>query len=485
MTPDSRLQKEFRLTDGSSIRVQQIMRELPGRRLACQAQWQGKNVFAKLFFGKNARKYSERDANGSKAVAERGLLTPTLLLEGELENCEGRAVIYEWIAGRNAEEVWHASTLAERRKLGDELVTIVALLHEAGLLQTDMYLRNFLVADHGIHVLDGDGIRRYAQPLAKRGSQANLAQLLSKFDVLEEESLPQWLRRYLEARGWPVDTISLQTLRSKVHAVRRKVAVGYAYSKVLRNCTDVAVERDWKRYVAVNRDQDTPSLRQLIARPDSHMNAASSQRLKEGNTCTVALVNDGERNLVIKRYNIKNFWHGLSRALRRTRARNSWSNSYLLQFYGIDTAAPLALVERRWGWLRRESYFIASHVKGVPVVEALTGAPRQQRGQIANQLAQLLYKLYLLRIEHGDMKASNLLLQGGKPVLLDLDAMRQHGCGWRFRRRHARDLRRLLKNWENAPDTQQLLITALQEQYRGDPVLALAGIGYLNTSENK
>ncbi|HEU4708923.1 MAG TPA: lipopolysaccharide kinase InaA family protein, partial [Methylophilaceae bacterium] len=150
--------------------------------------------------------------------------------------------------------------------------------------------------------------------------------------------------------------------------------------------------------------------------------------------------------------------------------------AYLLRFYGIATAEPVALVERRFGWVRRQSYFIAARVPGMPVAEALAGASCQQREQIAGQLAQLLYKLYLLRVEHGDMKASNLLLADGKPVLLDLDAMRQLGCGWRFKARHARDLRRFLKNWENTPDTRQLLEAALREQYRGEAVLAMAGI---------
>jgi len=355
------------------------------------------------------------------------------------------------------------------------------------LLQTDMYLRNFLVTDGGIHVLDGDGIRVYDRLFGLRQSLANLAEILSKFDVLEEKALPQWRDAYLATRGWPNDAIQLPALRRKIHAVRCKVARGYAYGKVLRNCSEVRVESNLSRFVAIRRDQDSTGLRHVIEDPDAAIHAPASHSLKQGNTSTVVRVDAGARKVVIKRYNIKGWRHGLSRALRNTRARASWSNAHLLQFYGIATASPLALVERRCGWIRRQSFFITSEISGIGV-EALLADPTQtanEREGIAEQLAQLLYKLYLLRVEHGDMKASNLMLADGQPILLDLDAMRQRCWSWHFKRRHARDLRRFLKNWENAPDTRLLLETALMRQYQGDAVLALAGVGTQVISENK
>ena len=88
----------------------------------------------------------------------------------------------------------------------------------------------------------------------------------------------------------------------------------------------------------------------------------------------------------------------------------------------------------------------------------------------------LLHKLYLLGIEHGDMKATNIKIVGCDPWLLDLDGMRQHRLGWWFGRRHARDLRRFLKNWHNAPEIRAVLVSALREIYGNDPVLQYAGI---------
>ena len=33
------------------IEVERVLRYLPGKRLACQALWKGKKVFAKIFYG--------------------------------------------------------------------------------------------------------------------------------------------------------------------------------------------------------------------------------------------------------------------------------------------------------------------------------------------------------------------------------------------------------------------------------------------------
>jgi len=89
------------------------------------------------------------------------------------------------------------------------------------------------------------------------------------------------------------------------------------------------------------------------------------------------------------------------------------------------------------------------------------------RREVAERLAKLLHKLYLLGIEHGDLKADNLKIVDRGAWLLDLDALRQyrHARSGRYRRRHARDLRRFLQNWQDAPPVRALLESALRRVY--------------------
>jgi len=465
----------------------EVVRRIADRRLVCRGVWQGQAVFAKLFIGNGARRYAERDSRGAKALLSHQLLAPELLHEGNIAGQSGIALIYAYVAeSQNAEAVWRDADTQQRNLLADALVRTVARHHAAGLVQTDLYPRNFLCTDAGIYTLDGDGIRIHRHPIPRRPAMTNLALLLSKFDVLDDVHIPELLRIYTEERGWPQSALPSDALHSQVQALRRTLAQKNVYRKVLRDCSEVRVEKRFNRFLAVVRNQQDDDLQQVIEATDAFLDAPGCQRLKNGNTCTVGLVQAGERQIVIKRYNIKNFWHGLNRALRKTRASISWSNAHLLRAFEIATPAPLALIERRWGPFRRQGYFLTDYVTGPDITEAFadSGLPDARKQKIAADVAALLHKLYLLKIEHGDMKATNLKLVDGKPLLLDLDAMKQHGCELWFRRRHARDLRRFLKNWHNAPDILRRLESALMTAYGNDPVLKMAGIAQ-HTSEYK
>ena len=105
-----------------------------------------------------------------------------------------------------------------------------------------------------------------------------------------------------------------------------------------------------------------------------------------------------------------------------------------------------------------------------------TQMPAARKLSAAHRIVSLFYKLYLLKIEHGDCKATNMKMVDGKPLLLDLDSMRQRSCSWFFVRRHARDLRRFLRNWQHEPATTDLLISAFKNAYKDPSPLQRAGI---------
>jgi tRNA A-37 threonylcarbamoyl transferase component Bud32 len=469
------------------FRCEEIVRRIPGRRLVCRGSWGGQAVYAKLFIGRDAQRHAGRDARGARALMAAHIATPPLLHEGVIAGEGGRALIYAAIApAQNAEQAWLSGDAAQRAELAAALVATVARHHAAGLLQTDLYLRNFLRTGDAVHTLDGDGIRISGVP-GRRRALSNLALLLSKFDVMDDVRLPELLRIYAGTRGWPDPEALLPQMRGLVQATRRRGARQYAERKVLRNCGDVRVEQDLWRFLAMERALQSPELALVVADPDAFLESGNCRRLKNGNTCTVGVVQAGARKVVVKRYNVKNLWHGLGRALRRTRASVSWSNAHLLRILGIATPQPLALIERRWGRFRRQSYFLAEYVEGpdIAMVLADPSVAIERKRELAGKMAVLLRRFFLLGIEHGDMKASNFLLVDGVPVVIDLDAMRMHGsAGW-AQRRHARDLRRFLKNWQQDAIALQLMKSALSETYGNDPVLALAGATERDTSENR
>lgn len=471
---------DFRLAlaGAPELACAEIVRRIAGRRLVCRGTWDGQPVYAKIFIGDQASRYAARDARGAKALAQHAIATPALLHASDIAEPSGKVLIYAAIAdSRNAESVWEAAPPLQRHQLAVELVSAVAQHHASGLIQTDLYLRNFLCADR-LYTLDGDGIRISADAIPWGRAMPNLALLLSKFNVEDDVRIPELLVIYAAQRSWQATDEMLAALQKQVGATRLATARQYAQKKVLRDCTDVRVEQDFGRFLAVIRAQQSDVLSDVLANPDAWLDRPDCRRLKNGNTCTVGLVTAGDKKIVIKRYNIKNLRHGLGRLWRPTRASVSWSNAHLLRMLGIATAAPLALIECRLGPLRREGYFLAEYVEGPDIAERLTdpGLDAQQRQEVAAQAAQLLYRLYLLGVEHGDFKASNLKIANGKPLLIDLDAMRLHRRTAWFEQRHARDVRRFLENWQYDPAILNLMKNAIEAAYGAAPVLKLAGI---------
>ena len=469
--------RELVLDDGSRLYCEEIVRVVPGKRIVLRGRRREQAVYAKLFVGKGAQRYADRDRRGVEALQAAGIATPALLHAGLCEGVAHTLVFAAVTDSVNAEQAWASMTHEQRRVLAGKLVAEVARHHAAGLMQSDLYLKNFLLqADQRILTLDGDAIRPLPRLGRERAARANLAGLLSKFDVEDEIAwLPSLLAEYAEIRGLSV-VPALPAMRKQAAACRIKAINRYAERKVFRQCTDVEVRRGWQRYAAIVRGGTDEKTRNVLAEPEALMDHAE-RLLKQGHTCTVALTMTGPLKVVVKRYNIKSFWHGMSRAWRPSRAASSWSNAHRLGMAGIATPPPLALVERRWGPLRREAWFLAQYVEApnVGVFFAEVQHELTQKAEVAERIARMFHNLYLLGLAHGDLKANNILVAQGQPVLIDLDAMRQYRCRRLFRRHHLSDLRRFMRNWQD-PAAQKIFAAAFARVYRNPALLRMAGI---------
>ena len=463
-----------------------LVRYLPDRRAVVRGTWNDRRVYAKLFFGKQARRHAQRDRQGAEFLMHAHLSTPALLHAGMLAGNEGWVLIFAEVAGQSVDGLWDALTDVQRFELARMLVREVARHHKAGLIQTDLYLKNFLLQGETLYTLDGDGVRRLPVPWANHRAWRNLALLLSKFDVVAlAQWLPGLLQVYVSERG--CRAMALTKLAALVESERHRVIDGYADQKVFRNCSDVAVTIHWRYLFAQMRDF-AAALDQL--RPDALDHAVEAMPgtgLKRGNTCTVSLATIAGRKVVVKRYNIKHWLHGLGRIFRRTRASVSWANAHRLRMHEIATAQPLALVERRFGPCRLQAYFVAEYLEAPDMASWMAdrAVDLQDKQAAAIRLARLMYKLRLLQIAHGDMKATNIHVRGVAPVLIDLDSMRHMRCRWRFERQHVRDMKRLLRNWADRPHIQRMVVQALQETYGEDPLLQRAGIAMAMNTENR
>ncbi len=211
---------------------------------------------------------------------------------------------------------------------------------------------------------------------------------------------------------------------------------------------------------------DRGVFQELLSEPDRIMARAAPEHVfKSDATTTVARISDDGLDLVIKRYNTRSRWHIVKRALRKTRAMRSWDMAHELLRIGVATPRPAAVIEERLGPFRRRSYYVNEFVAGQPCGDML-GSPRAEHDPLRDELVRLFARLSQQRISHGDMKATNILVHDGRLVLVDLDAARQHACGWTLAPALRRDRRRLLRNWGDNPALSKGLKAVLNQTKR-------------------
>lgn len=444
-----------------------VVRLVSGKRLVCSGRWQGKDIFIKLYFGTRRAKHNWRkELAGLKAFTRRGIATPAILFSGTSENGKFFVIILEEIPiGQSLQTLWNQKqTDDERISLLLDVVSVLSRHHQEGLLQRDLHLNNFIFSNETIYTLDGGDVRVQSSPLSLRRSLSNLgllfAQLFPKYDRL----VKPLVAHYMGLRGLPLNPSTEKKLSAKINSLRQTRLRKYL-KKIFRECTEFSCEKNFRRLTIYRRDIASKELTALLSCPDTSLSIHETQILKEGNTSTVWKTPVGQRMLIVKRYNLKGFWHGIQQSFRRSRASLSWENAHMLKFYGIQTAFPIALVEERFGLLCKRSYFITEQIDSEDYRSILDNKNLSDvaKKNAIKSVVELLFQLKKLQITHGDMKATNIFLTYGGPALIDLDSMRHFKTKLFFDRHHRKDKTRFLKNWQHDTDFKNMYIKLLSK----------------------
>jgi tRNA A-37 threonylcarbamoyl transferase component Bud32 len=440
------LDQLFKLEDGTDFVVKKIIRIVPNKRIVYLGVWQNQAVYAKFFFGASKQRYAKRDADGIRILQKNNIDTPAFLQWTQAINENAEVLLIKaHPQATNIEVVMQKSTGKERLGLALKVVETVAKHHLVNLIQTDLYFKNFLIEDQTVLSIDGDGIRQFSH-LSDQKAIENLSVLLSKLDVIEiEDWLPVLLNCYHQVNPKPALAICQIKRQSKTHRIN--VATQYATKKVFRQCSDVNVRQTTQSFMAIA--SNFSSLLEFEALDNIEADMAGALLLKDGNTCSVALVTLKQTPVVIKRYNIKNTMHLISRMWRPSRASASWSNAHRLTLLDIPTPAPVAFLETRFFGLRGKAYFLSEYVESLDIAEYFAKATDQvARAILIRNTVELFYRLFLLNISHGDMKATNIKVIDNTPMLIDLDSMQQHTWHYFAQKAHVRDLKRFMQNWK-------------------------------------
>ena len=421
------------LADGSELTVERWLRILPGKRLTGRGRWNGRAVLAKLFVAaRGSGRHWQRELNGIEMLRAHALPAPALLSSGRMEGA-GHFALTEYLTDA------HNPDAAAPAELGRVFET-VGRMHARGILQKDVHLDNFLLHGESLHVVDGDAIRPAG---TARERLDNLALLMAQLAPATSDALRDGLLAAYR-RGNPDLPIDEARLREAVRDARAARLADYL-DKCLRDCSLFKSARRADRYFSMVRSEEG-SLAPVMADPDAWIKQGIP--LKRGRSATLALIEPEGRKLVIKRYNIKDAGHAVSRAWRPSRAWHAWVEAHRLRFLGIATPRPLALIERRLGPLRGRAWLITEYCAGPSLLERLaahadSGAPAGILAAVRRLFAQFAAE----RIGHGDLKANNFIWNGRDLCVLDLDAMRQYDSEAAWRKAWRKDRARFLRNW--------------------------------------
>jgi len=413
-----------------------LARVLPGRRVSGLAQHQGQTVFAKLFYGKRARRYWQRELAGAKRIAAAGIKTPQVLDKGATADGAGFVVFYEaLVEPHNLRDDDMEDTLAA--------VQILARLHDANLVQSDVHIFNFLRTSGDYYAIDADGIR---PAYLLRQHFLNLAMLMAQRPPLMDRDIEEVWAVYSASRGAYVSRMgSVQMLR-KLTLQQRKHRVRRYLKKTQRDCTEFVQHRSFDHNFLCERGH-WHLLQRFMLFPEVMVGEGTP--LKLGNSSTVVRIHVDDQSYIVKRYNLKSLSHRLRRWFKR-RARDAWCNGHMLAFLGIHTAKPVALLEQKWGWFRGVCYLVMPDCGERNLGQELASLPEDWHKYVDGTVS-LLQSLAAAGLQHGDLKATNFVLAQNRVVLIDYDAVREGPP--------QKDLARFMANWSSNP--------RLQEQWRG------------------
>jgi tRNA A-37 threonylcarbamoyl transferase component Bud32 len=210
--------------------------------------------------------------------------------------------------------------------------------------------------------------------------------------------------------------------------------------------------------VMYDRDYMSDHFVKLLVNPEIAFADTTLEILKTGGSSTVAKIDIDGRSIVVKRYNIKDIWHWARRTLRSTRAATSWKLANTLRLFGVATPKPIAFIEKRFLGFRSKSYFVMEYIKGPNLFDYFANYQPNDLHleKVAVKVVTLLKNITKMKMSHGDLKATNILISNDQPILLDLDGMKQYTTLSKANRVYKTEIKRFMKNWDRQPAVKAL-----------------------------
>jgi len=293
-----------------------------------------------------------------------------------------------------------------RRELTRSFAVFLAKMHNAGVTHPDPHPGNFLVEMGPITkfaLLDVHGVH-FGKPLSWRAASENLV-LLNRWFQLRCE-------RTDRARFWKAYSGERSGLND-AQALEVEVATNDSNREfwAARDARYLGNNRQFRKFKRGHAVKELPAtdLAALMSQPNGRI-------VKNSASTTVTEVECDGHAMIVKRFKLKKRFALLANRFRHSPARRSWLNGHHLHDRQIPTARPLAYSYRTMFGIEAEGFVAFEKVpEACDLIEAV------DRGFAdVERIARLLRTMHDRNVRHRDLKATNILISRGEPVLIDL-----------------------------------------------------------------
>lgn len=330
-----------------AVYCQKSLRSIPRRRTVFEGTYDGRSVIIKCFEDYWGWYRCGREKRGLERLIACGLAAPKVLLVGK-DSAGRHILVIEKIA--NAVDVLTAVQSAPSEDAAREMLLAVfryvARMHQAGVVQNDLHLGNFLAAESKIYAIDPACMKFYEKPIYLSNNCRQLAMLLAalpqKFLVWEVE----FMQAYCDARGQAYSPEMLNNVRF-LTARRRKQHLPHALKKTLRNSKQFFVLNVPPYHGVFYKEAfDESSARLMIERVKSATVSDNLSRIVDLNGQEYRMACYEPKNRILA------LWYRLA----GSPARRDWLAAWKTFYAGRSVPKPVALIEYSYGpaWLITE-----------------------------------------------------------------------------------------------------------------------------------
>ena len=430
------------------LKIETILRIVPGKRLVAVTRWENEPVILKIFFQPGHWKRNLlKDIKGINLLRQSSIQTPGIIHQTTTADTAAGVLIIDYLQrGASLASMFdEASTDAGQLDILQAAVKTIARCHRAGVWQEDIHLDNFMMSDGHLYLLDGGEIKSTMDVLDEHIRVENLVMFLAQFPVTIDHHLEKAVEHY-QSNSELSTSLDIALIKGKIRDAR-VFRLNHYERKLFRSTTANRCVQNRNRFAIYDRSIHSEEIESFINKPNEYID--EKKLVKKGNTSTVASITINNKQFMLKRYNIKGLWHGLKRSIQPSRAHHSWRNGAMLEVLGLATPHAFLFMEERFLWFfRARAYILCEKIEGNTVLEQLQdSAESPEAEKILREFTCVFKVMEQYQINHGDMKASNFIYSGDKLYMFDLDAMQRHKSRRKFMALFCKDIVRFRKNW--------------------------------------